>query len=89
MGANAQQTIEDVINMIGTGEVQGTDTPVFVDDIAEDGVPVDPASDITEDGIVDVDPGMSAAPTGAPAPVPPKPINCIDRSLEVSYSTRS
>ena len=88
MGANAQN-IEAVINMISTGEVQGTDTPVFVDDIAEDGVPVDPASDITEDGIVDVDPGMSAAPTGAPAPVPPKPINCIDRSLEVSYSTRS
>ena len=72
MGANAK-SIEDVINMISTGEVEGSDTPV------------EPTSDITEDGTA-VDPGMSAAPVPVPLP---KPVTCIDRSLEVSYSTRS
>ena len=79
MGANAKN-IEAVIHMISTGEVEGSDTPVFGDAITEDGVPVEPTSDITEDGTA-VDPGM-------PVP-PPKPVTCIDRSLEVSYSTRS
>lgn len=79
MGANAKN-IEDVINMINTGEVEGSDTPVFGDGITEDGVTTDaPTSDITED--------MTAV---TPVPVPPtKPVTCIDRSLEVSYSTRS
>ena len=83
MGANAKN-IEEVINMISTGEVEGSDTPVG-DGITEDGVPVEPTSDITEDGTA-VDPGISAAPVPVP---PPKPVTCIDRSLEVSYSTRS
>ena len=88
MGANAKN-IEDAINMIIAGEVEGSDTPVFGDDITEDGVPVEPTSDITEDGTA-VEPGMSAAPIDAPVSVPPpKPVTCIDRSLEVSDSTRS
>ena len=75
MGANAKN-IEDVINMINTGEVEGSDTPVFGDGITEDGTAVEP--------------GMSAAPIDAPVSVPPpKPVTCIDRSLEVSDSTRS
>ena len=89
MGANAQ-SIEDVINMISTGEVQGTDTPILGgDDATEDGVPVDTTSDITEDGAMGPDMEDSAAPSGAPVPVPPpKPITCIDRSLEVSISLK-
>ena len=86
--ASAQMpNIEDVIAMISDGQVQGTDQPeeepqVYVAPEIENFSSAG-ESDVEADGVIDVvPPDPMPVPSAAPSS-PPKPITCIDRSLEV------
>lgn len=93
--ASAQMpNIEDVIAMISDGQVQGTDQPeeepqVYVAPEIENFSSAG-ESDVEADGFVIFEPDVIDVVPSDPTPVPsaapsspPKPITCIDRSLEV------